>query len=98
MKLNRRTTSLMGVVLLIGIFAGPVLAQKSRMQDAARHASEAAETFTEIMNMRDKALPKDLLDKAEAVAVFTGVVKAAFIVGVRCWQVVLSRRLKGGLL
>jgi lipid-binding SYLF domain-containing protein len=96
MNLNRSTTSLMGVVLLIGMFAGPVFAQKSRMQDAARHASEAAETFTEIMNMRDKALPKELLDKAEAVAVFPGVVKAAFIVGGRGGQGVISRRVKGG--
>jgi len=87
----------MTVGLLVGMFAAPVLAQKkSRMQDAARHASEAAETFTEIMNMRDKALPKELLDKAEAVAVFPGVVKAAFIVGGRGGQGVISRRVKGG--
>jgi lipid-binding SYLF domain-containing protein len=87
----------MGVVLLVGMFAGPVLAQnKSRMQDAARHASEAAETFTEIMNVREKAIPKELLDKAEAIAVFPGVIKAAFIVGGRGGQGVISRRVKGG--
>ena len=97
MKLNSRTTILMVVGLLVGLIARPVLAQKkSRMQDAARHASEAAETFTEIMNVREKSIPKELLDKAEAIAVFPGVVKAAFIVGGRGGQGVISRRVKGG--
>ena len=97
MKLNSRTTILMVIGLLVGLIARPVLAQKkSRMQDAARHASEAAETFTEIMNVREKSIPKELLDKAEAIAVFPGVVKAAFIVGGRGGQGVISRRVKGG--
>src|SRR5689334_11060766 len=69
---------------------------KSRTQDAARHANEAAKTFTEIMNVKDKAIPKELLDKAEAIAVFPGVVKAAFIFGGRGGQGVISRRVKGG--
>ncbi len=97
MRLNSRTTVLMAVGLLVGLIAQPVLAQKrSRMQDASRHASEAAETFTEIMNVREKSIPKELLDKAEAIAVFPGVVKAAFIVGGRGGQGVISRRVKGG--
>src|SRR6267143_3960816 len=97
MKLSCRATSLIVVGLLVGMLAVPVLAQKkSRMQDAARHASEAAETFTEIMNVREKSIPKELLDKAEAIAVFPGVVKAAFIVGGRGGQGVISRRVKGG--
>ncbi len=97
MKLNSRTTILVAVGLLVGLIARPVLAQKkSRMQDASRHASEAAETFTEIMNVREKSIPKELLDKAEAIAVFPGVVKAAFIVGGRGGQGVISRRVKGG--
>ena len=48
--------------------------KKSRTSDAARHAGEAAETFTEIMNVKDKAIPKELLDTAEAIAVFPGVI------------------------
>ena len=69
---------------------------KSRTNDAARHAGDAAETFTEIMNVKDKAIPKELLDTAEAVAVFPGVLKAAFVVGGRQGQGVISRRVKGG--
>ena len=70
--------------------------KKSRTQDAARHSSEAAKTFTEIMNVRDKAIPKELLDTAEAIAVFPDVIKAAFLVGGRGGQGVISRRVKGG--
>ncbi len=69
---------------------------KSRTRDAARHSGEAAETFTEIMNVKDKAIPKELLDTAEAIAVFPGVIKAAFLVGGRGGQGVISRRVKGG--
>jgi len=70
--------------------------KKSRTQDAARHASDAAKTFTEIMNVKDKAIPKEMLDTAEAIAVFPGVIKAAFLIGGRGGQGVISRRVKGG--
>src|SRR5204863_8955690 len=39
---------------------------------------------------------KELLDTAEAIAVFPGVIKAAFLVGGRGGQGVISRRVKGG--
>jgi SH3 domain-containing YSC84-like protein 1 len=85
------------VTLLTLTLANVASAQKAtRLQDATRHAREAAETFTEIMNVRDKAIPKELLDKAEAIAVFPGVIKAAFIFGGRGGQGVISRRVKGG--
>ena len=70
--------------------------KKSRTHDAARHSSDAAKTFTEIMNVRDKAIPKELLDTSEAIAVFPGVIKAAFLIGGRGGQGVISRRVKGG--
>lgn len=85
----------LGVPLVFVVAGSDVLAQK-RMHDAARHSSEAAKIFTEIMNVRDKAIPKDLLDKAEAIAVFPGVIKAAFIFGGRGGQGVISRRIRGG--
>src|SRR3970040_135937 len=86
----------LGLVLVFLGSNGSALAQKSRMHDAARHSSDAAKVFTEIMNTRDKAIPKELLDKAEAIAVFPGVIKAAFIFGGRGGQGVISRRIRGG--
>src|SRR4030095_2637202 len=70
--------------------------KKTRLQDASRHANAAAKVFTEIMNVRDKAIPKELLDKAEAIAVFPGVLKGAFIVGGRSGQGVISVRTRNG--
>lgn len=95
--IRRMITGAASTTLMLAMFATPAPAQKkTRTQDAARHSSKAAKTFTEIMNVRDKAIPKELLDKAEAIAVFPGVIKAAFIFGGRGGQGVISRRIKGG--
>src|SRR5437660_8443114 len=50
-----------------------------RVAAATKEAQKAAQVFTEIMNVRDHAIPQKLLDKAEAIAVFPGVIKAGFI-------------------
>src|ERR687896_1484572 len=94
---STRISCALSIVALLLLSAVLTPAQKkSRDRDAARHAGEAAETFTEIMNVKDKAIPKELLDSAEAIAVFPGVIKAAFLVGGRGGQGVISRRVKGG--
>jgi lipid-binding SYLF domain-containing protein len=78
------------------------LAQGSRdrstrkAQAAADRAAQAARVFNEIMGVREKSIPRDLLDKAEAVAVFPRVLKGGFIVGGRTGNGVISRRIAGG--
>ena len=84
------------VVLLLAFSAPLVSAKKNRLQDATRHSSDAAKVFTEIMNVRERAIPKELLDKAEAIAVFPGVIKAAFIFGGKGGQGVISKRTPRG--
>ncbi|HXC69775.1 MAG TPA: lipid-binding SYLF domain-containing protein [Pyrinomonadaceae bacterium] len=93
-----RIVCAVSLVALLALSAAMTPAQKtsSRTRDAARHAGEASETFTEIMNVKDKAIPKELLDTAEAIAVFPGVLKGAFVIGGRSGQGVISRRVKGG--
>jgi|SRR6185503_584640 len=96
-SVSKRVTKALAVaVVLVGFAVATPAQNKSRMQDAARHASDAAKVFTEIMNVRDKAIPKELLDKAEAIAVFPGVIKAAFIFGGRGGQGLISKRQKNG--
>jgi lipid-binding SYLF domain-containing protein len=73
----------------------PVVDEK-REDEAARKAESAARVFTQIMKARDNAIPKELIDRAEAVAVFPGVLKAGFIVGGRGGNGVISRRVRGG--
>ena len=95
--LHRVCSVSLSISLIVVTCAFAVPAQKkSRLQDAQRHASDAAKVFTEIMNVREKAIPQELLDKAEAIAVFPGVVKAAFIFGGRGGQGVISRRTRNG--
>lgn len=97
MMFSIRTLCALIIVGVLAMSAVVTPAQKSsRTKDAARHASDASETFTEIMNVKDKAIPQELLDTAEAIAVFPGVIKAAFVFGGRGGQGVISRRVKGG--
>src|SRR5262245_10597281 len=84
------------LAVLLSSISTPLAQKNSRTSDAARHAGEASKAFTEIMNVRDKAIPQELLDNAEAIAVFPDVLKAAFIVGGRGGQGVISKRVKGG--
>jgi len=65
---------------------------RGRAADAARHSNEAATVLTKIMGVPDKAIPRELLEGAEAVAVCPGVLKAAFVVGGRNGDCVISRR------
>jgi SH3 domain-containing YSC84-like protein 1 len=67
-----------------------------KAQAAAEQSAKAARVFNEIMGTREHSIPGDLLDRAEAVAVFPGVIKAGFIVGGRGGSGVISRRVAGG--
>ena len=99
MKFSMRQTAISALtVLLLLAFSVPLVSakKKDRQQDATRHSSDAAKVFTEIMNVREKAIPKELLDKAEAIAVFPGVLKAAFIFGGKGGQGVISKRTPKG--
>ena len=82
--------------MCLGLFAAQTFAQKARTSDAARHAGDAADVFTRVMGVKEKAIPKQFLDKAEAIAVFPGVLKIAFGFGGKGGQGVVSRRIKGG--
>ena len=63
---------------------------------AAAQSDKAARVFSQIMATREKSIQHDLLDRAEAVAVFPGVIKAGFILGGRGGSGVISRRVANG--
>ncbi len=58
----------------------------------AKIVQDAATTFDEIMAAPDKGIPEAILDKAEAIAVFPGVLRAAFIFGGQRGHGVISVR------
>ena len=90
------------VVSLLAAAAAAAFAQTTRerstkkAREAAKQSSKAARVFEQIMATREKSIPRDLLRRAEAVAVFPGVLKAGFIVGGRGGSGVISRRVKDG--
>jgi len=69
------------VVVLILSVVGIAQNQNKEIANAAKTAQKATRALDEIMAIRDKAIPADLLRKAKAVAVFPGVIKGAFILG-----------------
>ena len=90
------------ILIAVIVIAGAASIAESQNRDskktaeAAKEAQKAADSFTEIMNVPEKAIPQSLLDKATAIAVFPDVIKAGFIVGGRGGHGVISRRIKGG--
>jgi lipid-binding SYLF domain-containing protein len=78
------------------VAAEPPLPRGSDMKEGASQAEKAAKVFGEIMGTPDKGIPTDLLNKAECVAVFPGVVKAGFIVGGKAGRGVASCRTPSG--
>ncbi len=91
----------LGMCLLSAAFIN-ALAQQGRERStkkaraAAEQSASAARVFDQIMGTRERSIPQDLIDRAEAVAVFPGVLKGGFIVGGRGGSGVISRRVNGG--
>lgn len=65
-------------------------------RDAVSQSEKAAQVFREIMRAPDKAVPQDILDGAECVAVFPQVLKAGFVFGARGGRGVASCRTASG--
>lgn len=71
-------------------------ASAKQLKEASKKAESASEVFDKVMEAPDRSIPRELLDRAEAVAVFPGVLKAGFVVGGRGGSGVISRRVTGG--
>ena len=71
-------------------------ASPKQQKDATKKAESASRVFEQVMGAPDRSIPKELLDRAEAVAVFPGMLKAGFVVGGRGGSGLISRRVTGG--
>jgi lipid-binding SYLF domain-containing protein len=65
--------------------------------NADKRLKEADTMLHEIMDIKDKAVPQDLLDKSQCVVLVPGVKKAAFIVGGKFGRGFVSCRNQGGV-
>ncbi|MDX6445247.1 MAG: YSC84-like protein 1 [Blastocatellia bacterium] len=93
-----RVVGILTIVLVTCVLGIPTFAQKKgkKANEATQRSNDAATVFNEIMGAADNGIPKELIDKAQAIAVFPGVLKAAFIFGGREGKGVISRRTDAG--
>lgn len=91
----------LGMALLFSVTAA-VSAQNmpekntKKMKEGRKEAKQAARVLNEMMKKPDDFIPRELLERAHAIAVIPDVVKAAFIVGGRGGDGIVSRRTATG--
>ena len=94
------TVSISFILVLIVVSTAFAQTTRERSAKKARAAAEqsakATRVFEQIMATHERSIPRDLLDRAEAIAVFPGVLKGGFIVGGRGGSGVISRRVANG--
>lgn len=97
MKIRFSATIL--AITLLAIFSTTAFSQKNRgkdLQNAVDRVNKASDAMTQIMSIKDKSIPRDLLAKAKAVVVFPGTIKGAFIIGGQGGKGVAVRRMGRG--
>jgi lipid-binding SYLF domain-containing protein len=67
--------------------------REKQVKDAASQSAKAAKAFDDIMQVPDKAIPRDLIAQAKAIAVFPQVIKVAFAAGGGGGRGVVSRHI-----
>lgn len=102
----KRNFFALAVALLTLTFAGSTaFAQGNTVSDkdkgkmlraAVDRVNSSSAVLNEIMKISDKSIPRDLLSKAEAVVVFPGALKAAFVFGGQGGKGVVIRRTGSG--
>jgi len=83
MKIPRFFILTVTLLWLISFNSDAFAQSKKDLKEAKKRVDSASEVMQEVMVTADKAIPKEILDKAKAVIVFPGVLKAAFIIGGR---------------
>lgn len=83
---------IMLALMAVTISAQPWIRDVEQLSEGREEAREVARVFDEIMSKPDKAIPRELLERAEAIAIFPDVVKAAFIFGGRGGDGIVARR------
>ncbi|MBI1874130.1 MAG: lipid-binding SYLF domain-containing protein [Acidobacteria bacterium] len=78
------------VKLVLAVLSFPVVL--SAQSDQADRVRDAAVVLQEIMGAPDKAIPKSVLEKAEAVAVFPGTLKGGFVIAAHRGRGIISVR------
>jgi lipid-binding SYLF domain-containing protein len=95
-KRNRFLIMAFTFILLAGSLGLRPLSAKGSADEERERAQKAATVLSEIMGISENGIPTDLMNRAQAVAVFPHLVKGAFIVGGEYGKGLVSRRLDNG--
>ena len=93
---------LLGMISLVAGASNSAVGQMSEKQKAdqikkaGKTANDASKVMNELMGIPASSIPESLLKDAKAIAVFPGVLKAAFGIGGAGGQGLISRRLSSG--
>lgn len=79
--------------MVLMLSAGALWAQT----DVEKRIDEAATVFSEVMQTPDKAIPQQLMDRAQCVVVIPGMKGGAFIIGAKYGKGFVSCRKKSGV-
>ena len=97
----KNKTVICSVVIALFLVAAGLTASgqntaSGKLKDAAEESTKAAETVREIMSIPEKAIPQNVFEAAECVAVFPSTIKGGFIIGARKGDGVVSCRTGDG--
>jgi lipid-binding SYLF domain-containing protein len=87
-----RLAACLGSFLLLVLSVAPLAQEDS---DEATRVRAAASVFDEIMKAEDNSIPRSILGKTEAIAIFPGTLRAGFIFGGMRGRGVISARTNG---
>ena len=82
----------LGILLCAFVTAATITMGAAAGKDEVKRVGAATAVLNEMMRARDKAIPANILEKAEAIAIFPGVKKAGFVVGGQWGRGIISVR------
>jgi lipid-binding SYLF domain-containing protein len=95
-----RATVIVAAIVVLATTSAPAArsddSHEKKVRDAAGQSAKAANVLEAIMGVPDQAIPRELMTRAKAIAVFPQVIKVALKVGGEGGRGVVSRRASGG--
>src|SRR5690606_30992426 len=85
-----------GFIAIAVLLAGFIAAPAGAAEDETQRAQNAVRVLNEIMQAPDKAIPKELLETAHAIAVIPDVIKAGFVLGGRHGEGLIAVKMQNG--
>src|SRR5215470_5419856 len=95
-----KRTGLLSITLALAVMLSSAGLRTANAKDTANdereRAMKAADVLNEIMGVSENGIPNELMERAEAVAVFPNVIKGAFVLGGEYGKGLVSERRADG--